>query len=798
MAARNNDRHAAEREPLITNPSDPARLRKEASIRHKLRTYEAILALRAGYMPTTGQILQWVRYALRNSAVLDSRNRSLSVPGRQFVRGLRAWVEAVTDLAEQKNGDDKIQDFLYHTSHAQVSARLPGIGTSATTPTSTDVQNLYSRLRLLFGLLYSSPEFRKLAHDFTLIARDLFADAASLTASYASQLATQAQSAAEQARPSDSELANLDEPASPTLPTKQQGEATASRLDTAKAGGPRIPSKAEIKRQAAEKTRTYTEGVRRKTYSAGSEIEEYLRQKFPKQRRDAVINRLKKALADVQSNPDFQETFEFLASLMTDYISHIRDTIVQQGKKVKKETEELQYDEHFAMALQRGKQIIQAFAGEKSLDPLRDALAEVIRDVETDPDLTAFWEDVADLFKKMLREPGFATTDAADAEAHELLDRSKHLLELKTDTYNPHVQSLFDEINAYTTAIQNDKANRRVVAASKKVWSDLVVLDSSSGASKFRARVVRDIIDVMLPKLIEEIKYIPLPRVEYQDKDYDLILENVVLESDHFLPHRLLLEAHTRAEYLSSQSQTFTRHYISSTRLSINQLSLTLKDTSFILRKKTGLIPFSDRGFFDLDLTLSCEILLDKATVVSDDDDEDNDDGDGGEWFRVRSVEVKVDSLTYKYNAYHSWAASLCGVVVRPMVKRLVERVAAEKIREALEMIEREGHALVERARVATIASKGGGSLEAWIRAVLSRPGGGRGGGVEVQARDRGVRLESRGGRRRKGFVVTIGAQEELFPGEHGPGAVLVKVGAAEERVGEGQRVGWRNEVFDL
>ena len=114
MATR-DDRRAAEREPLISNPSDPARLQKEASIRRKLRTYEAILALRAGYLPSTDQLLQWVRYAMRSSGVLDSRSRRLSSPGRQFVRDLRAWIEAVADLVEEKNVRFPLP--LPHTPH---------------------------------------------------------------------------------------------------------------------------------------------------------------------------------------------------------------------------------------------------------------------------------------------------------------------------------------------------------------------------------------------------------------------------------------------------------------------------------------------------------------------------------------------------------------------------------------------------------------------------------------------------------------------------------------------------------
>lgn len=111
MSTRNGDH--SQREPLISNTSDPSRIPKEEAIRHKIRTYEAFLALRAGYMPSNDQFGQWARYAMRNSAVLDSRNRRLSTPGRQFVRDLRAWVEAVTDAGELKNVISANHEFLW-------------------------------------------------------------------------------------------------------------------------------------------------------------------------------------------------------------------------------------------------------------------------------------------------------------------------------------------------------------------------------------------------------------------------------------------------------------------------------------------------------------------------------------------------------------------------------------------------------------------------------------------------------------------------------------------------------------
>lgn len=91
------------REPMVAKQDDSSRSTKENSIRQKLRTYEMVLALSEGYMPTTDQITAWARYALRASGVLDSRDRRLSTQGRGFVRDVRAWVEAVVELGLSKN-----------------------------------------------------------------------------------------------------------------------------------------------------------------------------------------------------------------------------------------------------------------------------------------------------------------------------------------------------------------------------------------------------------------------------------------------------------------------------------------------------------------------------------------------------------------------------------------------------------------------------------------------------------------------------------------------------------------------
>ncbi|KAL7270560.1 hypothetical protein RUND412_006734 [Rhizina undulata] len=746
-----NDMERVQREPLIKQ--DSLREQREETIRKKLKTYEIFLALKAGYMPSTEQLTAWARYALRGSGVLDSRNRRLSPQGRVFVKDLRSWVEAVAELALSKNEDDKIQEFIWHTSHAHIMGRAPNLQGVAKpgVKSGSDAQKAFEKLRLLGNLLYSSPEFRKLLNDFLIVARDIFADAAS-------NLAITASKAADSARPSEADLSQIDKPSSSTA------DASGSKKSM---GSP--PSAKQLSSVVKDKGMKYVDVVRTKGIESKDEVEAYLREKFPKQRTDAIINRLKNVVTDIQKNSDWQETADFLWALVGEYVQRIGKGIVEEGKKSE---ETVSGDEHFEVAMQDAKAILTAFAGGHSLDGINEAMKCVVEDVQNDRDLKEFYDNFITFFRRLLTEKSYVTSDTADAEAHRIYRRSQELLYEKEGRYRPDVERLFDEAKAFVDAIKNDREVQRVVETSKKVFYDLIVLDADGNFKGWRKKVLKDICDVLLPRLVGEVRYIPVPRVEYQDRDWDVILENVVLESEHFIPYRTLLEAFTKAEFINGY--TFTSKYQATTRIRMENINLFAKDISFIARKKTGLVRFSDKGYFDVFMDgrgASAEIVL---NAVTEDDDEEPDS-----YFHVRSVTVHIHHFNYNYNAYHSWAASLLSPIIRPMVKNLVARVLEQKIKEAFEQADRELYALVERMRVASIANRGGGSVESWIRAVLSRPDGDK--------------------RRREGdWKVSVG-DEALFPGVYAPGSLMAELKRLRARVDdEGECESWRNNVFDV
>lgn len=59
---------------------------------------------------------------------------------------------------------------------------------------------------------------------------------------------------------------------------------------------------------------------------------------------------------------------------------------------------------------------------------------------------------------------------------------------------------------------------------------------SSLGNLKYKPHLVQDLRHVIIPSIAKQIGYIPIPRAEYQDKQFDIVIENLTLEMANLLP----------------------------------------------------------------------------------------------------------------------------------------------------------------------------------------------------------------------------------------------------------------------
>lgn len=58
-----------------------------------------------------------------------------------------------------------------------------------------------------------------------------------------------------------------------------------------------------------------------------------------------------------------------------------------------------------------------------------------------------------------------------------------------------------------------------------------------SGNLKYKHHLWQDVRQVILPLIVSQAGYIPIPRIEYTDNSIDMVIENLTLESANVLPN---------------------------------------------------------------------------------------------------------------------------------------------------------------------------------------------------------------------------------------------------------------------
>lgn len=122
--------------------------------------------------------------------------------------------------------------------------------------------------------------------------------------------------------------------------------------------------------------------------------------------------------------------------------------------------------------------------------------------------------------------------DAWNRQYDELIDHGRFLLR---DRYKNHTDRVFDEVKFLGDQFNQDRQNKAFGDSVEKLFTDLG--RDESGNVKFKKHLVKDLTDVILPSVFENVRYVPIPRIEVQDAMADVVVENLVIESDNLMPN---------------------------------------------------------------------------------------------------------------------------------------------------------------------------------------------------------------------------------------------------------------------
>jgi hypothetical protein len=108
----------AETEPLLPRYDDDTS--RQRRLHQKIHSYQMLRAFSEGYMPSTEQTIANLRTLLAFD-IFSPRNPDLGSVGRQLVRDSRLWIQLLIEFLQAKNGDDQLQEFIWHLSHGRAT-----------------------------------------------------------------------------------------------------------------------------------------------------------------------------------------------------------------------------------------------------------------------------------------------------------------------------------------------------------------------------------------------------------------------------------------------------------------------------------------------------------------------------------------------------------------------------------------------------------------------------------------------------------------------------------------------------
>lgn len=597
-----------------------------------------------------------------------------------------------------------------------------------------DPSTAYESLHTIGSLLLTNSDFRIFLSDLSTIGREVFRDTA-FTLSEVSQ------KAAQRLEPSKEEQQALKQPGADAGPA---------------------PSAEELGGDVKEVVQVVADGAA----EVAQEAEQSFVDKITGDEKSTLLYRLKQVVAKLRKRPDYTESVSFLSKILQRYASVYSHALEDTASAAETNVDT---NPEMDRALKNFWSFVKSLGDAGEWAELERRFQKVAEHGKSDPEFDDLARQTGNAVQEMLTDPGFF--DHAEERFQDLRAQSRKMT--SGSSLREDIDALLVKAHSTLQSILHDADIAKLVQTSTYIAKIL-----SPAHQYTNTDLVTDAIHVFVPKLVEAIQYIPIPRVEVSTPEIDLLLENIILEpgvtvnNTSFLPYRLRVETRNDLEIRKARTRT-TATLESVVTVKIDGLSLRAEEIGYWLRAHSGLLQLADEGIasFELDekgidIELDIEVAKEKLESI----------------LSLRAVRVHVHKLDYKLQkSKFALAAFVFKPAIVPMIRAAIEAQVSTAIADLIHAANRELLYARERLRATRIADPD--DLWTFIKAVAARL-------VPEEDPD----LYTRVGLTEPG--------QGVFKGVYAPGSIVKvwneEAAQAKQRIREGEVEGWRNEIFDV
>ncbi|KAF6228364.1 hypothetical protein HO133_008094 [Letharia lupina] len=720
-------------EALLPQYADDTSLQR--SLHQKMHTYQMIKALSAGFMPSTEQLIINLRTLLA-SDLLNPENPDLSDSGRLLSKFSKRWLSQFIEALRHKNDSDQIQDFIWFLSKSRISLDTEDIAkTASNVKAKADATAAYESLRTVGSLLLTNSDFRMFLGDLGTIGRQVFADTAF-------SLSEVAEEAGQKLEPSEQESKVIEEPGSEEGPP---------------------PTANDLGNGAADISKVVGNGLAKTGRDAFSSLQDNV----SGDQKETLLYRLKEAVMKLRKRNDYSDSVSTLGLLIKRYALVYSRAV---DETISTTQEDVNTNPALDKAIKNFWSLISSFGDREQWQLLEQKVNKVMDHSQTDPEFENLMMDVGNSIQKLLTDPDFF--ESADKKIQELRKKAK---EVGTESnIRNDIDEALSQFQITFKSLLEDTDVSNLITTTTKIIDILSPLHAATNKD-----LIQDFLNVFMPLLIQAVQYIPIPRLEISVPEIDLLLENLIIEpgrtinNTSFLPYKLRIETYNDLEIRKAHTLRTTSSTTSLVTVAVNGLSVRADEVGFWLRAHSGIFRLADEGIASfqldergIDIALDVEIGKEKLEKI----------------LTLKAVRVDVHKLSYSLRkSKFSWLAWIIKPLLRPIVRKVLEKQLATAIADGMHAMNRELLFARERLRATRISDPQ--DIRTFVKAIITRL---------TPAEDPDVYT-----------AVGVTPSKGVFKGVYAPGSVVKlyeeEARQASERVDDATvGGGWRNEIFDV
>ncbi|KAI0071485.1 hypothetical protein K474DRAFT_1668982 [Panus rudis PR-1116 ss-1] len=718
-----------------------------------------IAAFDAGKLPSQQQINAFIDWLL-NSALTQvepsSDGGELSAQGKTLVQDVRDLLNAYKLVGEHKNGDDLIQEALWHLTQADISSTSMK-GDVDTEKASQDARALARAIKTVMRIVWTNfaSESGSALHDFSSFMRLALADAAEF-------ISKSAGSAAETLREVDAEI--------------EKGER--NELGVRKSSGDEDPESKDAKVQF-EKTMDTVKVAGSKTIGAG-QVAAATAEDLANRTSSRVQEAFYKICDRAQDDEQYHSAVSTIFNILHKWIHKSLDTAgdVNTDTSLESFIDDPTEEQHLIKAIRSFRAFFERLADGKSLDDFFAALRVFGVDVQQDQHLRKLFDDLLAHLRRSVDERGYVRSEDAQKTREELKSRWKELYDADTEEgkkWRDDFGRLKNEALEFQKALDGGEDAKRVHQAQAKLATDIEqsFLTAASAAAQTATDqfpwMWQDLFNAYLPRVMSMIKDIPIPRTEYKDKDVEFVLENVDISSCNLLPGHAYIRNITDIDIKAPAVGQATTSMGSLTRIYVKGVQLEMKEISvYFLDKNASIGPAEFTGLLEFTLPpqgIDVDVVV---RFIPNSPEGLKERQRRGAFLDIQRVDVKVsDGVDIQVKKSNH---AVLSTVFRPLIisrfRDALQTILADNIRAALEWSDAFAWDVGNRAEVfADAGLSRGPSLVAGFWSELGHLRRGEG-GLLSGWKATGTGLIKEDGNAKDGAKFAIGAEPQILPGE--------------------------------